>query len=60
MCGEYMCVLFACLITAEKSTLNGELETLFLYLKSSLILEQILLPKALPESALHNSRQHLS
>lgn len=23
-------------------------------------LEQILLPKALPESALHNSRQHLS
>lgn len=59
VCGEYMCVLFACVITAEKSTLSRELETVFLQLKSSLILEQILLPKALPESALHNSRQHL-
>lgn len=57
---DYTCVLFTCVITAAKSTLNRELKTVFLYVTSSSILEQILLQKALPEPVLHNSRQHLS
>lgn len=47
-------------IAVVKPTSSSELEAVFLYVKHSLILEQVLPQKRLPESASHHSGQHLS